>query len=105
MEHNGRIKENIDVLREDVAKLRAEFSNITDRLLKVSRKAYASGNKKLGREASRLYDELGGGLDTARRIGGDKIGKVERRIAEKPFVSVLVAFLLGVLAGKLLDRE
>jgi ElaB/YqjD/DUF883 family membrane-anchored ribosome-binding protein len=105
MEYNGRIKENIDALREEVATLRKEFAGVTGRLQKMSRTAYASGNEKLGREAERLYQELGEGLDTVRMMGAEKIDRAEARIAKRPFLSVMIAFLLGILAGKLIDRE
>jgi ElaB/YqjD/DUF883 family membrane-anchored ribosome-binding protein len=105
MEYNGRIKESIDALREEVATLRKEFSGITGRLRNISRDAYTSGNKKLGREAAKLYEELGEGFGTVRTMGADRIDRAERKIVDRPFLSVLVAFLLGILAGKLISRE
>ncbi|MFI5323748.1 MAG: hypothetical protein ACHQ6U_09510 [Thermodesulfobacteriota bacterium] len=59
MEHNGRIKDNIDDLRDEISRLRKEFSGITGKLGKTSRRAYASGNEKLGE-----------GLDTIRTMSG-----------------------------------
>lgn len=105
MKDNGRVKENIDTLKDEVLRLRQEFSNVSDNILDISRKAYKSGNKRLGHEAGKLHAELGGGLESARRIGGSGIVAVETRITQKPLLSVLIAFLIGVLAGKLMDRE
>ena len=105
MKDNGRVKENIDTLKDEVLRLRHEFSNVSDNIRNISRSAYKSGNKRLGREAARLHAELGGRLDSARRMSGSGIDAVESRIVQKPFLSVLIAFLIGVLAGKLMDRE
>ncbi len=105
MKDNGRVKENIDTLRDELSRLRHEFSNVSDNILDISRRAYKSGNKRLGREAGRLHAELGRGLEGARRMGGTGIEAVEGRITERPLISVLIAFLIGVLAGRLLDRE
>ena len=93
MEYNGRIKENIDALMEEVATLRKELSGVKGGFGKMSRRAYTSGNERLGQ-----------GLDTLRTMGADKIDRAEDRIAERPFLSVLLAFLLGILAGKLIER-
>jgi len=105
MKDNGRVKENIDTLKDEAQRLRHEFSNVSDNILDISRKAYKSGNKRLGHEAKRLHAELGGGLASARRMGGGGIDAVESQVTRKPLLSVLIAFLVGVLAGKLMDRE
>ncbi len=105
MKDNGRVKENIDTLKDEVQRLRQEFSNVSDNIVDISRNAYKTGNKRLGHEARRLHTELGVGLESARRLGGTGIDAVETRITEKPLLSVLIAFLIGVLAGKLMNRE
>lgn len=105
MKGNGRVRDNIDTIKDEVERLRHEFSSVSENILGISRKAYKSGNKRLGREAARLHAELGSGLERARRAGSGGIGAVEERIVRKPFLSILIAFLAGVLAGKLMDRE
>jgi ElaB/YqjD/DUF883 family membrane-anchored ribosome-binding protein len=105
MKGNGRVRDNIDTIKDEVERLRHEFSIVSDNILGISRKAYKSGNKRLGREAARLHAELGSGLERARRAGSGGIEAVEERIVRKPFLSILIAFLAGVLAGKLMDRE
>ena len=105
MKDNGRVKENIDTLKDEVSRLRQEFSNVSDNILDISRKAYKSGNKRLGHEARKLHSELGEGLEGARMLGGAGIDAVETRITQKPLLSVLIAFLVGVLAGKPMDRR
>jgi ElaB/YqjD/DUF883 family membrane-anchored ribosome-binding protein len=105
MKGNGRVRENIDTIKDEVERLRHEFSSVSENILDISRKAYKSGNRKLGREAARLHAELGSGMERARRAGSAGVGTVEDRIARKPLLSVAIAFLVGVLAGKLLGRE
>ena len=105
MKGNGHVRDNIDSIRGEVERLRHEFSSVSENILHLSRKAYKSGNRKLGREAARLHAELGSGLKLARMAGSAGIGTVEERIVRKPLLSVLIAFLAGVLAGKMMDRE
>ena len=105
MKGNGYVRDNINSVRDEVERLRNEFSSVSENILDISRKAYESGNKKLGREAARLHAELGSGLKHARRAGRAGIGTVEERVVRKPFLSILIAFIAGVLAGKLMGRE
>ena len=105
MKGNGRVRDNIHSIKDEVQRLRHEFTNVSDNILDISRKAYKSGNRKLGREAARLHADLGAGIGRARKAGSGGIEAVEDRIVRKPFLSVLIAFLVGVLAGKLMDRE
>ncbi|HVY54478.1 MAG TPA: hypothetical protein VHC46_01850 [Thermodesulfobacteriota bacterium] len=105
MKGNGHVRENIDSIRDEVERLKHEFSSVSENILDISRKAYKSGNRKLGREAARLHRELGSGLKRARKAGSAGIGTVEERIVRKPLLSLLIAFFAGVLAGKLMGRE
>jgi ElaB/YqjD/DUF883 family membrane-anchored ribosome-binding protein len=40
----------------------------------------------------------------ASRRGREGIAAVEQQIEERPFISVLLAFVIGVLIGKLINR-
>jgi ElaB/YqjD/DUF883 family membrane-anchored ribosome-binding protein len=45
-----------------------------------------------------------GATNEASRRGRAGVAALEQRIEERPFISVLVAFVIGVLIGKLINR-
>ncbi|MEQ5836059.1 DUF883 family protein [Marinobacter sp. R17] len=96
-----RVKEDIQLLREDLAKLtravadgqKSNISNLRDEIRKESREAL--------RHARERGDEA---FNRAREAGDKAIHDVEHKIEERPFLSVVIVFLVGLLVGKLLDR-
>lgn len=105
MNDSDRLKENIDTLKEDVSKLRSDLSGIAEKILDIGGSAYSSKSGELGAEVVRLFDEVGETIAKTRLMSGDRMKEVERRVGERPFFSVLTAFLLGVLVGKLYGGE
>ncbi len=47
--------------------------------------------------------ELKKGMATARQQGGEVFDSAQKKIQERPIVSVLIALGLGLLIGKLMD--
>ncbi len=105
MDNNNQLKENIHDVKDDVTRIRSDFSNITEKLIDISRSAYSTKNRELQAEARKLYDELAETLETSRLLGKGGIEEVERKIVERPFLSVLLAFLMGMLIGELHEKR
>lgn len=98
----SQVKQDLQQLREDLAKLtravtegqKSNISSLRDEIRKESRQAFDQVKEK-GNEA----------LHRAKDAGDKAIHEVEHKIEERPFLSVLIMFLVGVLVGKLLDRS
>ncbi len=105
MADNNGVQENVDNLKEDITKLRSDLSGITDTLMKISRNAYSIKNKELHDDALKLIEEFGDTMNTARSMSREKIRMAESKIGEKPFLSVLIAFLIGLVIGTVYDRR
>lgn len=105
MKDSDSLKENIDTLREDVSRLRSDLSGLAEKILGIGGSSYSSKSGELGAEVVRLFDEVGETIARARLMSGESVKVVERRIGERPFFSVLAAFLLGVLVGKIYSGE
>lgn len=91
------IGQDLDALREDVTKLRADLSQLAKALLEKGKSESDSAKDK-------VVEELMAGLRTARVRGNDTVESVEHRIQEKPLMSMLIAFFVGLLLGKLFDK-
>lgn len=95
------VKEDIQLLRDDLAKLtkavaegqKGNISSLRDEIRKESRAALKAARER-GDEA----------LNRAREAGDKAVHDVEHKIEERPFLSVIIVFLVGLLVGKLLDR-
>lgn len=89
--------QDLEALREDVTKLRADLSQLAKALLEKGKSETDSAKDK-------VVEELMAGLRSARVRGNDTVESVEHRIQEKPLMSLLIAFFVGLLLGKLFDR-
>lgn len=97
----ARVKEDLQLLREDMASLTkavadGQKSNAYDLKDEISRetRAVLDQLRKRGDEA----------LNRATEAGSKSIESVEHKIEERPFLSIILMFLAGVIVGKMLDR-
>lgn len=93
-----KLGQDLEVLREDVTKLRADLSQIAKSLLEKGKNETDSARDK-------LLEELRFDIRSARDKGRETVGTVENKIQEKPFISLLIAFFIGLVLGKLFDRR
>ena len=91
------IGQDLEALREDVTRLRADLSQLAKSLVDKGKSETDSAKEK-------MVDELMAGLKSARVRGNDTVESVEHKIQEKPLMSLLIAFFVGLLLGKLFDR-
>jgi ElaB/YqjD/DUF883 family membrane-anchored ribosome-binding protein len=96
-----QVRRDLQALREDLSKLtrtvsesqKSNISSLRDEIRRESREAFDQVRQK-GDEA----------LNRARDAGDKAFHDVEHRIEERPFLSIIVMFLAGILVGKMLDR-
>jgi ElaB/YqjD/DUF883 family membrane-anchored ribosome-binding protein len=84
------IKDDLVKLREDIAKLTASFKDVTSETVR----------DRVGALRGRI-DEIAG---DARAQGRHAMDELADHIEERPLTSVLIAFGVGVLLGRLFDR-
>lgn len=93
-----KLGEDLETLREDVTRLRADLSQIAKSLLE-------RGKNETDTAKERVIEELKFDLQSARDKGRETVDTVEHKIQEKPFMSLLIAFLIGLVLGKLFDHR
>ncbi len=80
-------------LEKDLAALRADFARVKDDIGRIT--------QALGQRVGAKVD---GAVEEAAVMGRAGIDTVEAKIHERPLTSMLVAFGIGILIGKLVDR-
>ena len=96
-----QLKRDLQALREDMAKLTNSFSE--------SQKSNISSLRdEIRRESREAFDQVrkkgDAALHRAKDTGDKAVEDVEHRIEERPFLSIIIMFLAGILVGKMLDR-
>ena len=98
-----RMTEHDDMarLREDFAKLGGDFKDLFDTAMDLGKHSAGTAKDKL--DAGLV--ELKKAAKRARKQGEDAVEMASDKIKERPLTTVLVAFGVGILLGKLMDRR
>jgi ElaB/YqjD/DUF883 family membrane-anchored ribosome-binding protein len=95
------LKAGLDTLRKDISSLVSSFGDAaTDEVRTRGRRARTAVGRVTDR-ASEVWDDA---TDEASRRGREAAAALEQQIEKRPFISVLVAFGIGVVIGKLINR-
>ena len=90
-----------DNLQQEITDLRRDFSTLLESLRKgsngVSKEAETS-IRELASHAQKIYGDLS-------RTSQHSLEAVGRTIEERPLASILIAFALGFIGSRLLDRR
>ncbi len=92
-----KLDDGFDTVKDDLMKLRADIANLSLALKDVTSE---SVNEQIAVIRARI-DQIGG---EAREQGRQTLDDVTDYIEERPLASVLIAFGVGLLFGRLLDR-
>ena len=87
-------KSDIEILKDDVAALKRDLGTLVEHL-----KGGAAGGatSQLGDEAKQLYARLAAeGARSAEALG--------KKVEEQPLTSLLISFVVGFVAGRVLAR-
>jgi ElaB/YqjD/DUF883 family membrane-anchored ribosome-binding protein len=99
------LQKDLDAVKEDLSKLRSDIADLTQKLLDMGKSEAGSARNRIENEARNLVRELRQTLNETGEHGRKTVESVEQLLVEKPFISLLAAFGLGLLFGKLLERR
>ena len=95
------LKAGLDTLRKDIGSLVSSFGDAaTDEVKTRGQRARAA----VGRATDRAGEVWDDATNQASRRGREGVAALEHQIEERPFISVLVAFGIGLVIGKLINR-
>jgi ElaB/YqjD/DUF883 family membrane-anchored ribosome-binding protein len=92
------VKEHIQALRTDLASLTTHIKGLSSAKLEQAQSAGSLKIEELSAEVQRAADAL-------RQRGEVSVAQLETTIREKPLISLLAAFGIGLLVARLLDRR
>ena len=95
------LKAGLDTLRKDISSLVSSFGDTAADEVKTRGRRARAAVWRVTDRASEVWDDA---TNEASRRGREGVAAVEHQIEERPFISVLVAFVIGVLIGKLINR-
>jgi ElaB/YqjD/DUF883 family membrane-anchored ribosome-binding protein len=99
------LQKDLDAIKEDMAQLRSDLGELTQRLVEMGKSEVGAARSRVRAEARNLGRELRQTLNETGERGWQSVESVEQLLTEKPVVSLLAAFGLGLLVGKLLERR
>ncbi|MEO9587484.1 MAG: hypothetical protein ABJG23_08880 [Marinobacter sp.] len=95
-------------VRQDLQQLREDLSKLTKAVADGQKSNISSLRDEIRRESREAFDQVRQRCDEAFNRARDASSKavhdVEHKIEERPFLSVVLMFLAGLLVGRLLDR-
>lgn len=102
---NNRVAQDFDTVKDDLGQIRKDFAELAQAILDAGRSGAKDAREKLEQEAQRRLDQLRDTAHSVRARGAHAVESVHDVIEERPFTSVLVAFGIGLIIGKILDRK
>jgi ElaB/YqjD/DUF883 family membrane-anchored ribosome-binding protein len=99
------LQKDLEAIKEDMAQLRSDLGELTQRLVDMGKDEISTARNRVRTRARSLGRELRETLNDTGERGLKTVESVEQLIAERPVVSLLAAFGLGLFVGKLLDRR
>ncbi len=100
---NKRLQNELDALKQDMAKLREDIAELTRALGETAGEYKASAQEELLRRAQQAQAQATEQLKKAQEVGQKVVEDMEVRIVERPFMSLLTAASVGFILAKLLD--
>ena len=98
MAGNGDSRGDLDAVREDLSRLRTDLRDLLQRLMET-------GKSEAGATKERVIDDINEALELTTERGKAVVQSLESKVQENPVISLLLAFLIGFIFGKLFERR
>ena len=100
--------DDYDKVKDDLQHLREDLASLTKAVAESQRSSANNLKDEISRETRAVFDSLrkrgDEALTRATDAGSQTVESVEHKIEERPFLSIILMFLAGVIVGKMLDR-
>ncbi len=97
------IRKELDALKNDIAQLREDITNLTRAVGKVASQKAQETRSQAEEKARDAWEEIEEKLNGILEEGKETVSGMEKQIAQHPGGSLLTAFGLGFIIARLLD--
>ena len=92
------LNEDVDAIKTDLDALRKDLASVLETIKGTAKNRAESELDALQKRLNQIASDV-------QASGRDSLRAVESQIGERPLVSIAVAFAVGLMLGKLLDRR
>jgi ElaB/YqjD/DUF883 family membrane-anchored ribosome-binding protein len=100
----AEIKPDLEQIMKDFASLKGDFANLIDHVKSGAVNGAGDAGDAVRSSVERLGEKTRGAYDALAAQGELSAKAIGRQIEERPIVSLLIAFGVGILASRLLSR-
>ena len=98
-------QDDIDVLKKDIDELKAALKGLTGDLKGLAETRSDSAAKKAGEKLGEIREDVAGAAQKIAYQGRQSAEAVADAVKDRPLQSLIVAFGVGLLLSRLLDRR
>lgn len=99
------VKTEFDTLRSELAQMRDDLASLSKTISDLTALGLAEGVNDLKKAGKVAQRKMKGALEDAEELRQSGVNAIEQQISERPLGTVAMAFGIGLLIGKLLDRK
>lgn len=105
MPDGDEIRAEVQTLKQDIGRLREDLGELLKSMREEGGRRLGETKLKWRGETMNRMDQFKDVLESARQYGQKACREAQKRIEQRPIVTLLTAFGIGVLVGRILLRR
>ena len=97
--------DDVAALKADLARLREDIAKMTDDLKNLAATGAETARRRAGDESAKLREEVDAAVTRVLDRGSQTLQDAATEIGKRPLTSALIALVIGLVIGRLLDRR
>lgn len=102
---NEATKKEVDDLKEELSQLRQDMGHVLSAVKNIGQSTARTAKTKAEQELDEMMEKLNRAYVSARKTGGQAVASSRDEIENHPVASISIAFLVGLIAGKLFSLK
>lgn len=96
---------DLDGLKSEIEQLRSDLGSLFEAVLNAGEDKAEDATSSMREELHERWEALRDSIEHAKERGEQAVETAQHTIEERPLISVMVAFGVGLLTGKLIGRK